>query len=599
MALCLVLSVMAAVTPPRRQLFVTISTLNGTSPTFECPAAASLRYAPTAALAASLRRSATTAECQLIGAAAAGEYVVAVAAGDELVIKAIDLAQPVVNLGGQQVFTDSWSAEVLTDADAVADAWSVLPSAATSPCSATITGTGKSKVLRLGVAVPHTTFNCGLVGVPHEARTFNPFRAPVAVVVDSISISVSSTAAAAAARIALEVPSATAMNATSWPTVRHYLPLVAVNSSRDGHAAALPTAAAELQPASLAAVIDSTGRAQLLRRRTASGSTLVLQEAQLPPGCGTTAARPVRVTLFAGSVYTHGPVRPAPPLGAGLLVECEGKVVANLTSSLGLDWMDEDGFGESVGEAVLALTAVGTTPSSSASTPSASTITFGRLSVTNMLPPKSAPAVLAPITDQIGTINWDHGSLGSFHSVRGPPFGPEEGVLDVTMPPFNADGTGKVDATRQLQAAIDFSRHNYLEVWVPAGQYIITDSLNLTQYPRMTSGGFAQFNGSSNYCWSRFSTFKVQGEAAVPDARLGVMTFPRIGRATLVVPPNTPAFALLSTDPNGTAPRAVLNASLINSRGGLQPNILMSVIVQSIDVVIGAGNPAAVGARYV
>ena len=169
--------------------------------------------------------------------------------------------------------------------------------------------------------------------------------------------------------------------------------------------------------------------------------------------------------------------------------------------------------------------------------------------------------VLAPITDQIGTINWDHGALGSFHSVAGPPFGPEEGVLDVTMPPFNADSTGGADATLQLQAAIDFARHSYLEVWVPAGRCIVTDSLNRTQHPRMTSGEFAQFNGSSNYCWSRFSTFKVQGEAAVSDAQLRPTAFPRPGRATLMVPPNTPAFALLGGDPNSTAgPRAVLNA---------------------------------------
>jgi hypothetical protein len=86
------------------------------------------------------------------------------------------------------------------------------------------------------------------------------------------------------------------------------------------------------------------------------------------------------------------------------------------------------------------------------------------------------------------------------------------------MPPFEADSTGKQDATLQLQSAIDFARHNYMEVYLPAGQYIVTDSLNLTQYPRMTSGGFAQFNGSSNYCWSRFSTWSIRGQSARCDA---------------------------------------------------------------------------------
>jgi hypothetical protein len=306
----------------------------------------------------------------------------------------------------------------------------------------------------------------------------------------------------------------------------------------------------------------------------------------------------VRVELFAGSVFTFGRGSDR-PLGAGLVVYCAGNLVANLTAHLGMDFHDEGGFGESVGEAVLTLRAVADSkvPPASVLYPAAVAAIVGAVTVTNKLNAKSSPAVLAPITDQLGTINWDHGSLGSHHTVAGPPFGPEEGVLDVTMPPFNADNTGTVDATLALQAAIDFSRHNYLVAYFPAGKYIVTNSLKLAQYPRMASGGFAQFNGSSNYCWSRWTTFTVRGESAVSDSQLGMAQglTPRVGRATLVVKPNTPAFAL--KEGAATVPLAVVNVSNINSRGKLQPNILMSVIVQSIDVIIGAGNPAAVGMR--
>lgn len=90
------------------------------------------------------------------------------------------------------------------------------------------------------------------------------------------------------------------------------------------------------------------------------------------------------------------------------------------SSDLGLDFHDQDGFGESVGEAVLGLGAVATGSDRSID----SAVVLGAVSVINELPSLSAPAVLAPITDQLGTINWDHGALGSLHSTENPPFGP-------------------------------------------------------------------------------------------------------------------------------------------------------------------------------
>jgi hypothetical protein len=48
---------------------------------------------------------------------------------------------------------------------------------------------------------------------------------------------------------------------------------------------------------------------------------------------------------------------------------------------------------------------------------------------------------------------------------------------------------------------------------------------------------------------------------------------------------------------NTSVPVAVINCSCVNSEGQLEPNVLMATVVQSIDVVIGAGNPTAVGVR--
>lgn len=66
---------------------------------------------------------------------------------------------------------------------------------------------------------------------------------------------------------------------------------------------------------------------------------------------------------------------------------------------------------------------------------------------------------------------------------------------------------------------------------------------------------------------------------------------PRPGRATLYTPPATAAFA------NASTVTAVLNVSNINCHGRLQPNILMSAIVQSLDIVIGDNNYNAAGLR--
>ena len=89
--------------------------------------------------------------------------------------------------------------------------------------------------------------------------------------------------------------------------------------------------------------------------------------------------------------------------------------------------------------------------------------------------------MLAPITDQLGTINWDFGELGTSHNLQQPPYGDDTGVLDVTAPPFSADKSGKTDATLPLQAAIDFAAHNYLALYLPAGKYVVTKSLQAIQ----------------------------------------------------------------------------------------------------------------------
>jgi hypothetical protein len=59
-------------------------------------------------------------------------------------------------------------------------------------------------------------------------------------------------------------------------------------------------------------------------------------------------------------------------------------------------------------------------------------VVIGKIQVKNELPPSFSPAVLAPITDRTGTINWDNGEMGSFHdgvAAAKRTLGPRDGVL--------------------------------------------------------------------------------------------------------------------------------------------------------------------------
>ena len=557
------------------RLLATISTQNGTSPAFDCSAAAAgLDFRPLAATHAAVR-SLGGGKCQLTGASAVGEYVMTTDYSHwgtaRRIVKAIDLARPVRNLGGSTIFAESWAAEFAgVDGDSESNVWQSSGGAVAASGTLSLPPGG------------------ALTMTPREARTLSFFRHPLTVTVEDVR------AAGASARIALEVPSAAARASTGWPRARHYLPLEPVPARLREREDSSPG------PAGLAAILHG-GQVQLLERRTANGSAVVLGSGTLGTACSS-----ARVELFAGSVFTMALRKGygnAPPLRAALKVFCGAELAVNISAVLGLDFHDKDGFGDSVGEAVLSLSAETVSDDAAA-------VTMGAVSVRNNLPPLSSPAVLAPITDQLGTLNWDHGELGIWHDVAEPagcwtcpdrhsvpPFGPKEGVLDVSKPPFSADPTGQADATQALQAALEFSRHNYLALWLPVGQYKVTNTLRMAQQPRMASLGFAQFNDTSNYCWSRFTTWALRGQVLRADDDSPAAEYPRPGRATLVVPPNTKAFALDEANASATPPLAVLNASDINAADKLQPNILMSAIIQSVDIVIGEGNPAAVGVR--
>ena len=494
----------------------------------------------------------------------------------------MDLSNPVRNLGGATIFTESWASGRLEDGDAWADVWSASGCGTGGATASSATGLALSP-------------GCSLVTVPHEARTFNFFRHPLTLTVEDVRVTTG------VALIGLTVPSSVAVNSTAWPRVGHYLQPLRNDSIGQ----------TRMPAAGLAATISADGAVELRRRQFAGGPVTLLGSANLPAGCG--RSEPASVHLFAGSVFTvavgqNSGGSPAPPMQTRLNIFCGGRtaqrLAVNISSDLGLGFLDRNGFGETVGEAVLELRAVNqsnrVTKTAHDTNSSKSAVAIGKIRITNDLEKTFSPAVLAPITDRVGTVSWDNGVLGLWHSDASKPnMSPDkDGILDVTMPPFEADSSGVTDATVALQSAIDFARHNYLSIWLPAGEYKVTASLQALQHPRQSGNGFAGLNLSANFCFNRFTSWTIRGEVLASDTAAALsrpMGRGRPGRATLVLPPNTPAFALF--DGSKTPPLAVLNVSSVNSHFELEPNVLMNTIVQSVDIAIGAGNPAAVGIR--
>eukprot|EP01043_Picozoa_sp_COSAG02_P019247 COSAG02_NODE_920_length_15934_cov_11.363751_8_plen_978_part_00 len=156
------------------------------------------------------------------------------------------------------------------------------------------------------------------------------------------------------------------------------------------------------------------------------------------------------------------------------------------------------------------------------------------------------------------------------------------GYLDVTKQPFSADATGQRDSTVALQAAIDYCRRNYLTVFLPSGQYLVSKTLVAKQTDRLDA-----IDGGNNY-W--------QQARYVPNRIVGST---RGGaKPTILLAPDS--FA------DTTKPQPVIWLWMQNDRDGPfhppfdgtpQPNANCNQIFQGIDIRILHGNPGAIGIR--
>lgn len=153
-----------------------------------------------------------------------------------------------------------------------------------------------------------------------------------------------------------------------------------------------------------------------------------------------------------------------------------------------------------------------------------------------------------------------------------------QGLVDVTAAPFHADPTGGKDATRAIQAAIEFARDRQMICFFPTGVYIVSDTLSCIQ------GQYDPATGKARH--SRLEPCVLIGSRRGPQ------------RPRIVLPPRSPGYG----DP-ARRKYVVHFWSRGSGKEGIGPteeqaNISMNQRLVNIDVVIGEGNPGAVAVRH-
>jgi hypothetical protein len=159
------------------------------------------------------------------------------------------------------------------------------------------------------------------------------------------------------------------------------------------------------------------------------------------------------------------------------------------------------------------------------------------------------------------------------------------GILDVTKAPHNARGDGTTDNTAALQKAVKDARDTRLVTYLPAGVYLVRDTIQCVQ-----------------------GTFGENPDQPLPgDAKARAGTYfgelPRTGDFPCIVQGASGAkravLKLAAKSPGFGDPPRPKRLLLIWSRGwenstGVQPNISFYQKVLSLDLDLG-GNPGAIG----
>eukprot|EP01047_Picozoa_sp_COSAG01_P029115 COSAG01_NODE_1987_length_8707_cov_2.906366_11_plen_1138_part_00 len=193
------------------------------------------------------------------------------------------------------------------------------------------------------------------------------------------------------------------------------------------------------------------------------------------------------------------------------------------------------------------------------------------------------PAVLAGITDEVGFHSADLGEAQNRS---------QEGIIDVSAPPFYADATGKRDSTKAIQAAVDYSREHYSVLFFPEGNYVVSDTIVLRAIPRTMATGHVPGPFASR---GHSDDFLLDGVSSryVPNYIVGSK---HGSGATIILKKSSAGFGNISQ------PKYVLDFFFENSGATPEPNAQYNSMATNINIVISGGgddggNQGAVGVR--
>ncbi len=155
------------------------------------------------------------------------------------------------------------------------------------------------------------------------------------------------------------------------------------------------------------------------------------------------------------------------------------------------------------------------------------------------------------------------------------------GIVDATAAPFSADPTGQRDATRAIQAAVNFARDHQMIVFLPAGDYTVSDTILCLQ--KLTVRGNGTIGGASEFpCVLTGST--------VPGRRSTIRLAPKARGFDR--PDDRKIVIHFQSCSNGGPSKDKTKGPL-----AMQGNISYNNVFADIDLVVGPGNPGAVGIR--
>ncbi len=158
------------------------------------------------------------------------------------------------------------------------------------------------------------------------------------------------------------------------------------------------------------------------------------------------------------------------------------------------------------------------------------------------------------------------------------------GLLDVTATPYNADPTGRRDATAALQRAVEDARDARLIAHLPAGRYLVSGTIEGIQgevaWDSWPYEGFAD-------AWVATASFEY------PCVLRGPATG---GRAVLVLADGAPGFG----DPANPRPVVHFWARGWDEKfqGKSQPSINFNQMIVDVDFELGRGNAGAVAIQH-